>query len=87
LYVNFVMNSRFFSRILMRGELKYLEEFLWHRPGTYIDVLVQFSEQCSSIYMFGYNDNRSSFRKYIVSNESICVHSERYFRHIYETQL
>ncbi|PNF32621.1 hypothetical protein B7P43_G17931 [Cryptotermes secundus] len=87
LYVNCAMNSRLFGKILTREELKYLEEFVWHRPETHTDALVQFSEQCSAIYLFGYNNKRSSFRKYIVSNEYICIHSERYFRHICETQL
>jgi hypothetical protein len=87
LYVNCVMNSRLFCKILMREELKYLEEFLWRRPETHMDGLVQFSEQSSAIHLFGYNDKRSTFRKYIVSNEHLCVHSESYFRHIYETQM
>lgn len=87
LYVNCVMNSRLFGKILIREELEYLEEFLWRRPETHIDVLVQFSEQCSAIHLFGYNGKRSSFRKYIVSNDHIFVHSESYFRQICETQL
>jgi hypothetical protein len=87
LYLNFSMNSQFFGKVLMREELKYLEQFLWRRPETHIDVLVQFSEQCCAIYLFGFKDNRSSFRKYIVSNEDICVHSELYFRRICLAQL
>jgi hypothetical protein len=87
LYMNCVMNSQFFGKVLARKELKCLQEFLWRSPETHTDALVQFSEQCSAIYFFGYKDNRSSIRKYIVSNEDICIHSELYFREIYLAQL
>jgi hypothetical protein len=82
LYVNCVMNSQFFAKVLTREELKCLQEFLWRRPETHTDVLVQFSEQCSAIYIFGYKNNRSDIRKYLVSNEDICIDSELYFLEI-----